>query len=173
LSDRLKFEWDARKAEINPTKHSVSFEEAVTMFGDPLGQIIDDPRHSTEEERFVLLGQSELGRILVVMFTERGDVIRLISARRATSREQRAMKRLKTKTTGRRNGGRDVLPEYDFSRARKNKYAARYARGSIVVTLDPDVAAIFPGAREGNEALRALAGVIRRHHPRRLSRPSA
>jgi len=67
----------------------------------------------------------------------------------------------------------EVLPEYDFSRSRPNKYASRYAKGSIVVTLDPDVAAVFPGAREANDALRALAGVIRSHKTRRPSRRSA
>ena len=67
----------------------------------------------------------------------------------------------------------EVLPEYDFSHARPNKYAGRYAKGSIVVTLDPDVAAVFPGAREANDALRALAGVIRSHKTRRPSRRSA
>lgn len=61
----------------------------------------------------------------------------------------------------------DILPEYDFSRARPNKFVARYAKGSIVVTLDPDVAAVFSGAGEANEALRALAGIIRSHQPRR------
>ncbi|MGH7346767.1 MAG: BrnT family toxin [Candidatus Rokuibacteriota bacterium] len=65
------------------------FEEAVTAFGDPLGQIIEDPRHSGGEERFVLLGQSDRRRLLVVMFTERGGAIRLISGRRATPRERR------------------------------------------------------------------------------------
>ena len=69
-----------------------------------------------------------------------------------------------------RNG---MLPEYDFGGARRNKYAARYAKGSIVVTLDPDVAAVFPGAREANEALRALAGVMRRRRGRRSTRRSA
>jgi len=69
--------------------HTVSFEEAVTAFGDPLGQIIDDPRHSADEERFVLLGRSDRRRLLVVMFTEHGEAIRLISARRATPRERR------------------------------------------------------------------------------------
>jgi hypothetical protein len=84
------------------------------------------------------------------------------------------MKRAKPKKMARRRSGSDeVLPEYDFTRARPNKYAARYARGSIIVTLDPDVAAVFPGAREANDALRALAGVIRRHRVRRSSRRSA
>jgi len=68
----------------------------------------------------------------------------------------------------------EILPEYDFSRARPNPYAARYAKGGIVVSLDPDVAAVFPSAGQANEALRALAGIIRKHQPRRtLSRRSA
>ena len=68
----------------------------------------------------------------------------------------------------------EILPEYDFSRARPNTYAARYSKGSVVVTLDPDVAAVFPSAGQANEALRALAGIIRKHQPRRAqSRRSA
>lgn len=61
----------------------------------------------------------------------------------------------------------EILPEYDFSHARPNKYASRYAAGSNVVVLDPDVAAVFPNAGDVNEALRALAGIIRKHghHP--------
>jgi len=71
-------------------------------------------------------------------------------------------------------GGDDILPEYDFSRGRRNKYAARYADGSNIVVLDPDVAAVFPSASEVNAALRALAAVIRRHRtPRARSRRSA
>ncbi len=85
----LAFEWNPRKAALNLAKHKVSFEEAVTAFGDPLGQMIDDPRHSADEERFVLLGRSDRRRLLVVMFTEHGEAIRLISARRATPRERR------------------------------------------------------------------------------------
>ena len=61
----------------------------------------------------------------------------------------------------------EILPEYDFSDARPNKYAARYAAGSSVVVLEPDLAAVFPGAGEVNEALRALAGIIHKHRPRR------
>jgi hypothetical protein len=61
----------------------------------------------------------------------------------------------------------EILPEYDFSRARPNKYASRYAAGSLVVVLEPDVAAAFPSAGEANAALRALAGIIQKHRPRR------
>lgn len=85
----LAFEWDPRKAALNLAKHKVSFDEAVTAFGDPFGRIIDDPHHSAGERRFVLLGQSDRHRLLVVMFTERREAIRLISARSATPRERR------------------------------------------------------------------------------------
>ena len=89
MREPLRFEWYGPKAAANRAKHKVTFEEASTAFGDPLGCITDDPRHSEGEERFVLLGQSEKHRLLVVLFTERGDTIHLISARRATRREQR------------------------------------------------------------------------------------
>ena len=68
-----------------------------------------------------------------------------------------------------RNDIDDILPEYDFRRARPNKYASRYAAGSLVVVLEPDVAAVFPSAGEVNEALRALAGIIQKHRPRRTA----
>jgi uncharacterized DUF497 family protein len=83
------FEWDPRKAAANQRKHGVGFNEAATAFADPFGIILDDPRHSTDEVRVVLLGHSESGHLLAVMFTERGDRIRLISARKATRREHR------------------------------------------------------------------------------------
>jgi hypothetical protein len=67
----------------------------------------------------------------------------------------------------RRPGADDILPEYDFTRGVRNKYASRYAAGSAVVVLEPDVAAAFPNSQEANEALRALAGIIRKHGARR------
>ena len=89
MPDTLRFEWDPQKAAVNRAKHKISFEEAATVFGDSLGRITDDPRHSETEERNVLLGQSVRRRLLAVMFTERGQAIRLISARKATRRERR------------------------------------------------------------------------------------
>ena len=86
----LTFEWDERKAKRNLKKHGVSFEEAATVFGDPLSLTIDDPLHSKHEERFVTMGESVRRRILVVVHTERGDNIRIISARVATRRERKA-----------------------------------------------------------------------------------
>jgi hypothetical protein len=83
------FEWNARKELANRAKHGVAFDEAMTVFADPLGRIVDDPRHSQGETRSVLLGLSVQGRILAVMFTERGaDRVRIISARRATRHER-------------------------------------------------------------------------------------
>ena len=85
----MEFAWDPRKAAANLTKHRVSFQEAATVFGDPLGRIVQDPRHSVDEERFVLLGMSEKRRILAVMYVDRHGRIRIISARVATRRERR------------------------------------------------------------------------------------
>ena len=85
----LRFEWDPEKATSNLAKHNVSFEEASTVFGDPLGRIVRDPRHSLGEQRFVLLGHSERQRLLTIMFTDRGEAIRLVSARKATRHERR------------------------------------------------------------------------------------
>ncbi|HEX4139859.1 MAG TPA: BrnT family toxin [Candidatus Methylacidiphilales bacterium] len=84
----LQFEWDERKARSNLVKHSVSFEEASTAFGDPNSLTIADPVHSEEEDRFILLGQTYRGKLVVVIHTERGKNIRIISARLATRRER-------------------------------------------------------------------------------------
>ena len=85
----LKFEWNNRKAEENLKKHSVSFEEASTIFSDFLSLTIPDPLHSEAEERLVIIGYSEQQRLLVVVHTDRTDVIRIISARKATSYERK------------------------------------------------------------------------------------
>ena len=84
----LTFEWDPQKAESNIEKHGVSFEEASTVFRDPLSLSIDDPLHSTGEVRMVQIGSSHKNRLLVVVHTERGDNIRIISARKATKEER-------------------------------------------------------------------------------------
>jgi hypothetical protein len=85
----LEFQWDQRKAAANLAKHKVSFEEAATVFGDPLGRIVADPRHSAEEERLVLLGISRQRRLLAVMYIERTGAVRIIGARQATRPERR------------------------------------------------------------------------------------
>jgi uncharacterized DUF497 family protein len=84
----LLFEWDPEKARMNVKRHGISFDEAGTAFRDPLSRTIDDPLHSNDEERLVLIGQSHKGRLLVVVHTERADRIRIISARVATNKER-------------------------------------------------------------------------------------
>ena len=83
------FEWDPKKAESNAQKHGVTFDEASTVFGDPLGLLMSDPDHSLSEERYLVLGRSNQQRLLVVAFAERPPRSRLISARRPTRRERR------------------------------------------------------------------------------------
>lgn len=85
----MKFEWDRAKAAENLAKHGISFEEAATVFRDPLSQTGRDPDHSVDEERFVIFGISTSGRLLAVAHTERGDTIRIISARPAIPGERK------------------------------------------------------------------------------------
>ncbi len=85
----MRFEWDAEKAAQNLNQHGVPFEEAVTVFYDPLAATFDDPDHSLGEQRFLTLGYSSRGRLLVVWHTERRDAVRLINAPRATRRERK------------------------------------------------------------------------------------
>ena len=84
----MGFEWDADKAAENVRKHGVSFDEAVTAFGDPLSILLADPDHSIGEERYLVMGRSTQNRLLVVAFAERPPRTRLISARLATRRER-------------------------------------------------------------------------------------
>jgi len=84
----LNFEWDEKKAKSNWAKHGVSFAEATTVFGDPLSLTIPDPAHSQVEDRFIIIGSSHRRKLLVVVHTERGDNIRIISARWANRRER-------------------------------------------------------------------------------------
>ncbi len=86
----LSFEWDGSKAKSNLAKHGVSFEDASTVFGDPLSLTIPDPAHSQVEHRSIMLGLSHRGKLLVVVHTERGDHIRIIRARRASRRERKS-----------------------------------------------------------------------------------
>jgi len=85
----MKITWDENKNHDNIKKHHVSFEEAETVFYDPNGKLIDDPEHSTDEDRFIILGLSKMLRLLVVChcYRENDETIRIISARKATKRE--------------------------------------------------------------------------------------
>jgi hypothetical protein len=86
----MQFEWNDDKAASNLSKHEVSFEEAKTVFDDPLYVDFYDPDHSEDEERYLIVGQSSRGQLLIVSYTERDDSIRLISAREVTRTEREA-----------------------------------------------------------------------------------
>jgi uncharacterized DUF497 family protein len=86
----MRFEWDDTKARRNLREHGVSFEEAASVFGDPLALEIRDPRHSQLEERYIAMGYSLLGRLLVVVHSEEAETLRIISARIATRHEREA-----------------------------------------------------------------------------------
>jgi hypothetical protein len=86
----VRFEWDRHKAAINIRRHGVSFDEASTVFDDPLASIFDDEDHSLDESREIIIGRSISNRLLLVCFTERTqDVIRILSARLTTKRERK------------------------------------------------------------------------------------
>jgi uncharacterized DUF497 family protein len=85
----IQYEWDNKKATSNLQKHRVSFEEALTVFADPLAVIFDDDVHSNDEIREIIIGHSTNNRLLLVSFTERGQAIRLINARLATKKERK------------------------------------------------------------------------------------
>jgi uncharacterized DUF497 family protein len=85
----VRFEWDPQKASHNRRKHGVSFIEASTVFGDVLAATIPDPRHSERELRFVTMGMSAQGRLLVVAHTDEEETVRIISARAASTQERR------------------------------------------------------------------------------------
>ncbi len=84
----LRFEWDSNKAQSNRRKHGVTFEEASTIFGDPLSITVHDPAHSISEDRLITIGTSVNDKLIVVVHTDRNDIIRIISARKATKNER-------------------------------------------------------------------------------------
>lgn len=84
----MRFEWNPQKATANLRKHGVSFDEAATVFDDPLFITVVDDEHSLDEERYITIGLSSQARLLVIAHTEQGGTVRIISARKATSREE-------------------------------------------------------------------------------------
>ncbi|MBA2252967.1 MAG: BrnT family toxin [Nitrospirales bacterium] len=86
---KRSFEWDEEKAKANLKKHRVGFDEAATIFTDPLSITIHDPDHSVHEQRYIDIGSSDQGRVLVVVYTERSSTIRIVSCRKATPAERK------------------------------------------------------------------------------------
>lgn len=85
----IRFDWDPGKGASNLRKHGIPLEEAISVFADPLARIFDDEDHAPEERREIIIGHSARGRLLLVSFVQRGDVARIISARKATKNERK------------------------------------------------------------------------------------
>jgi len=149
----LQFEWDPAKAESNRRKHGIDFGEAATAFGDPLSSTIPDPEHSGEKSD----SSSSVYRTGTGSLSWRTprSVIRFESSAPARPQPLSAMPMSKTE------GSDEMRDEYDFSGAVRGKYAERFAKGSNVIVLAPDVAEVFKDADAVNEALRLLAESVR------------
>ena len=121
----LRFEWDEDKAASNLRKHSVTFDEASTVFADPLAVIFDDEEHSLDEIREIVIGHSVLQRLLLVSFTERGhDLARIIMLGKQRKGSEGTMKKASTRKTA-RGSGNEMREEYrfDYSKAKPNRFA--------------------------------------------------
>jgi uncharacterized DUF497 family protein len=86
---KLSFEWDEEKAKANLKKHRVGFDEATSVFADPYSLTIHDPDHSADEQRYIDIGTSDKGRVLVVVYTERDSNIRIVNCRKTTPSERK------------------------------------------------------------------------------------
>jgi uncharacterized protein len=155
------FEWDPAKALRNRRGHRVSFEEAATVFGDPLALTYPDRDHSISEQRFITVGTSSANRVLIVAHTDRDENIRIISAGKRHGAKKSTMK----KKTEKQDLKDELRGEYDLAKLKggvRGKYATHYRAGTNLVLLSPDVAEYFPDEKAVNSALRALIPAAKR-----------
>jgi uncharacterized DUF497 family protein len=142
--------WNDGKNEINFQKHGISFEEADSVFDDPLILVIDDPEHSWEENRHVAIGATCERRLVVVSYTIRNDESWLISARMAEARERKKYMGADSINDG------DIRPYYDFSGGVRSKHFRGRDRTMVSYGIDAEIAAYFPTSEDVNKALRTL-----------------
>ena len=166
----MEFRWDPQKERRNQRKHRVGFREAATVFEDPLSTTFPDIDHSLDDERFLTVGMSAMGRILVIAHTEYEEEIRIISARPATPSPGSpasagvAVAGVEANANSMKKKARpqspdDLRPEYHFASMKggvRGKYAQRARASSNIVLLDPDIAKAFPTDHAVNDALRSL-----------------
>ena len=151
----MDFEWDPEKAEVNLERHGIDFAEAVTVFGDPLEVTISAPDHSEGERRFLSLGKSDAGRLLVVAYAERARECESSARGKRLRASEGHMKQ------GTHGPDGDMRPEYDFSHGVRGKHHAAYRAGTNLILLDDDVAKAFPDSASVNRALRLLLDLAR------------
>jgi hypothetical protein len=168
-----KLVWHEEKANANLRKHGIGFDEAGTVFADSFAITISDPQHSVLEDRFIQIGVSPAGRLLVVVYTERDLTLRIISARRATKKVRVIYEQDSILQD-------DMLQEYDLSGGVRGKYyhlfqegysvtiyhadgsstTRNYAPEQDMIKLEPDVKAYFPDSESVNRALRGLIALF-------------
>ena len=157
-----KFTWDKLKARTNQAKHRVSFDEALTVFADPLARIFDDIDHSTSENREIIVGCSERQRLLLVCLVKR-----LQSGSSAPGVRPVESAAIMKKTKARKKISRDTVEDmrreyrFDYRNARPNRFA-RLMRDTVTVTLDPDVATVFQSSASVNSLLRSVISAFPR-----------
>ena len=149
---RSPFDWDDEKAKANLQKHGIPFEEAESVFDNPLAATFKDAEHSIEEDRWIITGHSKLGQLLVICFIWRGETLRIINARKATNQEAKEYEKGKEKETD------EMLDEYhfDYSKAEWGKFAGKVKRTKSAVYIDPEVASAFPNSDAVNQALKQV-----------------
>jgi uncharacterized protein len=147
----LQCEWDPQKAEANEAKHGVSFEEAITVFADPLARIFEDPEHSETERREIIVGLSDQQNLILVSSWKR------TTGFDSSARARRPAWSVKTmrKTLARKRAQREqqeLSSEYrfDYSRSKPNRFAESMSGGAIAIVLGPDVAAVFKSSKAVN-----------------------
>lgn len=144
----MRFTWDPAKERSNKRKHGIGFQEATTVFGDPLAVTVPDPDHSAGEERLLTIGQSTAGQLVVVCHSNKGLPFALFRLAEPQLMNEKTMKH-KVKEP-------EMRTEYNFSGGVRGKYYKRYMESSNVVVLEPDVHKRFKNARAVNKALRSL-----------------
>lgn len=151
----MSFEWDEDKAGANLEKHGVSFEEAQTVFDDPLYVDFHDPEHSYEEHRCIILGESHRGRYCWYRTRKEAMSFVLLAQGRRRPRKEEIMKKVETETAD------ELRPEYDLRTLRVRRLGPGRKKFGNVIRLEPDVAEAFPDADSVNEALRFLIRVTK------------
>lgn len=154
----MKYEWHTAKAASNLIKHGVTFEEAATACDDPFQENLPDLAHSFGEMRYLCLGLSSKGRVLAVIYTERGDKAHIISAERLRNKKRwnTMSHEVTILTDDDYDLEDDIAPEYDIAAMREAARVAGYETHRRFIRLAPDVAAVFANAEAVNNALREI-----------------
>ena len=166
----LRFEWDPNKAEANLVKHEVSFEEAVTVFADPLARIFPDEEHSVDELREIIIGHSAGPQLILMNFTSIDDRVRISVHAKRLAGSAKIMK----KTLGRKKkpvNEETLRSEYrfDYSKSQPNRFAAKMSKETVAVVLEPDVAKIFKSSEVVNALLRSIIAAMPSKQDRRAN----